>query len=255
VVSLFRGLSHNRAGAVEPTLIEDMRNFVFSALPTKPGIDLLSLGIQICRDQELGTYNDVRGSLGLPPVSLWSQVTSHPPIQRALASLYETIDDCDPWICLLAEDPVGSAAVGHVTGLVILDQFTRIRNADRFWFENLDFFSAEEIQSIYAVTVGSLVARNYPIQVDGNATGTYLPITAQFPKNSFFLPDRQLQNYQSDARDSKVFFRDASSVGLEWDWNQSQTRCVERTLSSAGYLIRQTHLRQLMNVETAMRWT
>lgn len=205
VVALLRGLSHARSGAVEPILIEEMRNFVFSSGPTKPGIDLFSVGLQMCRDQELGSFNDARRLLGLTPATTWSQISSVPHIRRAISSIYASPEEVDVWTGMLAEDRANNAAVGPTAAAIIFDQFARARNADRLWFEN-GLFTEKELSRIYAVTLGKLVERNYPLHVNRTATGTDTKIDTQFPANSFFLPDRQFSSYQASSIGAKVFF-------------------------------------------------
>eukprot|EP01122_Echinamoeba_exundans_P001803 TRINITY_DN11792_c0_g1_i1.p1 TRINITY_DN11792_c0_g1~~TRINITY_DN11792_c0_g1_i1.p1 ORF type:complete len:450 (-),score=42.54 TRINITY_DN11792_c0_g1_i1:41-1390(-) len=76
VVQLFRGLSHSLAGKVQPTLSDEMRNWVFSPSPTAHGLDLISLGIQLGRAQGVGSYNESRRPFGLRPAISWRQLTA-----------------------------------------------------------------------------------------------------------------------------------------------------------------------------------
>lgn len=55
-------------------------------------------------------------------------------IRDEMAHLYNNnVDNIDPWIGGILETDEGP---GELFLTVILDQFTRIRNGDRFWYEN-----------------------------------------------------------------------------------------------------------------------
>lgn len=200
VVQLFRGLSHTVSGKVQPTLTDEMRNWVFSSSPTAAGIDLISVGIQMGREQDLGTYNDARRAFGLAPATTWNQVTSDVNLQDALARSYNSVADIDAWVGVLAEDTAPGAVVGPLARLSLLDQFSRSRNADRFWYENTNFFSPNEIQTIHGVTLHTLLERIYPKQLLKVNDGSDSASGDQFAPSAFFLPARQLVNYGSASR-------------------------------------------------------
>ncbi len=66
------------------------------------------------------------------------------------------IDKVDPWVGGIAEDHrVGS--LGNLFGRIFLREFQRLRDGDRFYFENDNIFSAEEIAKLDVVNglVGS----------------------------------------------------------------------------------------------------
>jgi hypothetical protein len=204
VVQLFRGLSHSLAGKVQPTLSDEMRNWVFSPSPTAPGIDLISLGIQMGREQGVGSYNDARRAFKLQPATSWSQVTSDVRLQTALSNVYASVEDIDAWVGVLAEDTLPGAAVGPLARASLLDQFTRIRNSDRFWYENNQFFTNQEIEEIHGVNLRSLLRRNFPNTITKTASRTDAITGDQFDEGDFFLPSRQLTNYGSTA--SALFY-------------------------------------------------
>ncbi|KAL0154850.1 hypothetical protein M9458_049113, partial [Cirrhinus mrigala] len=71
---------------------------------------------------------------------------------RKLAELYENdISRLELFVGGLLESQEGP---GPVFSTIILDQFERIRNADRFWFENIQngLFTEEEIRAIRNTT-------------------------------------------------------------------------------------------------------
>ncbi len=62
-------------------------------------------------------------------------MSSDPDVVAALADAYDTVDDIDIWVGGLAEDHVPGALVGELIHTVLVDQFTRLRDGDRFWYE------------------------------------------------------------------------------------------------------------------------
>ena len=52
------------------------------------------------------------------------------------------MDNVDLWIAGLLEDLVPGARVGPTFQFLLLEQFSRTRHGDRFWFENPDTMTA-----------------------------------------------------------------------------------------------------------------
>ena len=50
--------------------------------------------------------------------------------------LYKSVDDIDLFIGLLGEWAVKGGLVGPVTSCIMADQFSRLRDGDRFFYEN-----------------------------------------------------------------------------------------------------------------------
>lgn len=112
-----------------------MRNFPFGP-PGSGGFDLASLNIQRGRDHGLPSYAQMRIDLGLAPVTSFADVSSNPDIQARLASVYDTVDQIDPWVGGLCEDHQPGALVGALVGTVLARQFEAVRDGDRFWYQH-----------------------------------------------------------------------------------------------------------------------
>ena len=89
---------------------------------------------------------------------------------------YSTVDDIDPYVGALAEDPV-QGNLGELNRASLKDQFHRMRAGDRFWYEN-DQFEAAELEDIRATRLVDIIQRNT------NITYRY--------RNAFFTHDSQL---------------------------------------------------------------
>ncbi|WP_342596956.1 peroxidase family protein [Cyanobacterium aponinum UTEX 3222] len=156
--SILRGLAQQQAQLVDTKVIGELRNFLFGP-PGAGGLDLVSLGIQRGRDLGLPSYNQVRIDMGLTPVSSFAEITSDVEVQQALADTYGTVDEVDAWVGGLAEDHVAGGMVGSLFATIIADQFTRLRDGDRFWYENGQL-TTEELTWVENTTLASLIERN-----------------------------------------------------------------------------------------------
>jgi hypothetical protein len=131
---ILRGLAIGRAQRVDALIIDDVRNFLFGP-PGAGGFDLASLNIQRGRDHGLPGYNEAREALGLPRRATFSEMTSDPTVRARLASVYADPDEVDVWLGGLCEDPLPGAHVGPLVARVLREQFTALRDGDRFWYE------------------------------------------------------------------------------------------------------------------------
>ncbi|MCA9245061.1 MAG: PEP-CTERM sorting domain-containing protein [Phycisphaerales bacterium] len=157
VEPLLKGLASQQMQEIDAQLIDDVRNFLFGP-PGSGGFDLASLNIQRGRDHGLVDYNTMRADFGLAPVTDFSDITSDVALQLALQSLFGTVDNIDAWVGGLAEDHVAGGSVGELFRAVILDQFERLRDGDRFWYENI--FSGADLDMIQNTTLADVIRRN-----------------------------------------------------------------------------------------------
>ncbi len=135
VDSLLAGLASQRAQEVDVQVIDDVRNFLFGQ-PGAGGFDLASLNIQRGRDHGIPSYTEVREELGLDPITNFAEITSDSGVQAELASVYGSVDQVDLWVGGLAENHVNGGLVGETFQEILLDQFTRLQEGDRFYYEN-----------------------------------------------------------------------------------------------------------------------
>ena len=136
---LLRGLASQVQQETDGKIINDLRNLLFgppSNGPVANGTDWASLNIQRGRDHGLSSYNDAREALGLPRKNNFSDISSDPQVVAVLQSVYESVDDIDLWVGMLSEDRLPNASLGELNEAILADQFTRLRDGDRFWYEN-----------------------------------------------------------------------------------------------------------------------
>ena len=158
--SLLRGLAAQPAQEIDLQVVDELRNFLFGD-PGEGGMDLVALNIQRGRDHGLPDFNSVRIAYGLDPVESYDEVSSDLRVRTALELLYATPDDIDAWVGCLAEDHLDGAMVGELTWTVLVDQFQRLRDGDRFWYENT--FSPGAIAELEATRLSDIIRRNTSI--------------------------------------------------------------------------------------------
>jgi peroxidase len=129
-----RGLAKQRPQEVDAYVVDQVRNFLFGQ-PGQGGFDLASLNIQRGRDHGLPRYNRVRMDYGLLPCATFSQMNPDSVIQAKLAAAYASPEDTDVWLGALAEKHKPGMMVSETTYTILKDQFERLRDGDRFWYQ------------------------------------------------------------------------------------------------------------------------
>ncbi|WP_339732252.1 peroxidase family protein [uncultured Gimesia sp.] len=155
--SLLRGATVNVAQEIDNQIVDDVRNFLFGP-PGAGGFDLASLNIQRGRDHGLADYNSTRVALGLSAVENFSDISSDPEVAAKLEMLYGTVDNIDLWVGGLAEEHLPGSSMGETFTAIIVDQFERLRDGDRFWYENV--FSGDALAEIGGTTLADVIERN-----------------------------------------------------------------------------------------------
>jgi hypothetical protein len=147
--AILKADASNAANEMDLQAIDEVRSLLFG-IPNAPGTDLIARDIQRARDDGIGTYNQVRVAYGLPAVTSFDQISSDPNVQAELRATYGTNPDgtdnvnaVDPLEGMFAEDHVSGGDVGITIKTILVDQFTRLRDGDRFFYLNESFTPAE----------------------------------------------------------------------------------------------------------------
>jgi peroxidase len=156
--AILKGAASGNAQEVDLLAVRDIRNLLFGP-PGAGGSDLIARDIQRGRDHGLADYNSMRAAYGLPRVTSFAQITGDAAAQQKLQQVYGSVDNIDAFIGALAEDHVAGADVGALTKAVLVDQFTRLRDGDRFFY--LNQFSGKELANLLANTsLSKIIQRN-----------------------------------------------------------------------------------------------
>lgn len=156
---LFKGMGIQIQQDLDSKVVDDVRNFLFGP-PGAGGLDLASININRGRERGLPDFNTVRGNFGLTPYTTFSEVCSDPAVVAVLTNLYGTVDKLDPWVGMLAEDHMSDALFGETIMKIMEDQFGRLRDGDRFYFENDPGLSEAEKEIIRTTNLHDIIMRN-----------------------------------------------------------------------------------------------
>jgi hypothetical protein len=147
---VLKGEADGNGQAMDPMVINEIRNLLFGN-GGEGGQDLIALDIQRGRDHGMEDYNAMRVSMGLKPVTSFAQITKDVTVQKELAQAYPGgVDTIDAFEGGLAEDHVAGSDVGPLFQSIIVNQFTRLRDGDRFYFAN-ESWNADELRLLNQV--------------------------------------------------------------------------------------------------------
>ncbi len=157
---ILRGFATQLHQELDALVIDDIRNFLFGQ-PGSGGFDLASLNIQRGRDHGVPGYNDMREALGLTRVTQFGQITSDTDLAEALFDTYGDVNEIDLWVGGLAEDNVTGSQLGEVFQAIMVQQFTALRDGDRFWWER--DLTANERDRVKDTTLAEIIRNNTDI--------------------------------------------------------------------------------------------
>lgn len=210
--NIFRGLINEKVAPNDLDAEITMRNFTQSW-----GVaDIIAFDIQRARANNVPNYqtlrrhyygdnnlfvNNIYGSAGCPlhlqlldnmddPLPCYLMITSNITVANQLKSVYRKVKLIDPIIGIQAEDKVPGTSFGRTGGHIIVDQFKRLQNGDRFFYKQLiknKRFKKDQEQKILNTTMGEIIRRNLFEDPD-----------FPYPDNPFISPE----NYRQTLIDS-----------------------------------------------------
>jgi hypothetical protein len=172
---LLRGLVLQKAQELDEWLIDDVRNFLFGP-PGAGGLDLASLNLQRGRDHGLPSFASMRQALKLRPVKTFQDVNRNRVVVQELSNVYGSAADIDLWIGGLAETDKAGSMVGEVFHRILVDQFVRLRDGDRFWYQR--HLPPDLVRMVERQKLSTIIRRNTEIGA------------REIPENAFLAPAR-----------------------------------------------------------------
>ena len=167
---VLKGEADGDGQAMDTMVINEIRNLLFGN-GVEGGQDLIALDIQRGRDNGIENYNALRVSMGLKAVTSFSQITKDVAVQNELAAAYPGgVNTIDAFEGGLAEDHVAGSDVGPLFQSILVNQFTRLRDGDRFYFGN-QTFNSDEMNLLQGVNTLTKV-------IEANSTATNLQANA-----------------------------------------------------------------------------
>jgi len=162
--ALLKGMSVQVQQDFDLKMIDDLRNFLFGP-PGAGGLDLAAINIQRGRERGLSDYNTIREDIGLARLNDFEELTSNTELRQTIQDLYGDINDIDPWVGMLAEDHLPNALFGETAMEIVSQQFQKLRDGDRFFYENESAFTSEEIAAIKQTRLADVIRRNFDVNI------------------------------------------------------------------------------------------
>lgn len=160
----FQGMAAQIQQSMDAKVVDDIRNFLFGP-PGAGGLDLASININRGRERGLPDFNTIREDLGLEKYVFFIQISAIPTVFTTLREVYKDINRIDPWVGMLAEAPMPGSLFGETITAAMQQQFTALRDGDRFFFENDPALSEEMKAQIRATKMVDIVKRNTTISL------------------------------------------------------------------------------------------
>lgn len=146
------------------------------------------------RDYGLPDYNSARKAFKLSAVNKWADINQQlfkeePHLLNILRELYkDRLDDVDLYVGGMLE--CDGSKPGPLFSQIIQEQFYRLRDADRFWFENEEngLFRREEIDEIRRMTLHDVIVAATSIPPAAIQTNVFMHNAGTLPVFAFLCP-------------------------------------------------------------------
>lgn len=137
---VLRGLAAEPAKAADASFVDDV------AFYTKR---MAEMNVQRGRDAGLPSYNEAREWFGLGRAKTFAELAEgNQQVEASLESMYKSVDDVDAFVGGLLEP--NKNLLGPLVTASMKEQFTRLRDGDRFWYKSL--LTEEEIAALPTLT-------------------------------------------------------------------------------------------------------
>jgi hypothetical protein len=160
--SYIKGMAAQVQQDLDCKMIDAVRNFSYSG---GTGTDRAATTINQGRDTGLPSYNQMRRELGLPVYRSFADLTTNSEAREILTQLYGSINECDAWVGMMAEDHLPNSMFGQMTGIIIENQFQHLRDGDRYFYLNDPLLSEADLEYIESTSMSDLVLRNTGIDL------------------------------------------------------------------------------------------
>ncbi|PVD36104.1 hypothetical protein C0Q70_03077 [Pomacea canaliculata] len=175
------GLTAQSAEADDTIIVEDLRSKFYGPLFYSRH-DAVVLTIMKGRDYGLPDYNTARRHMGLPPIANFSWPNRTTESQK-LFECHNSMDTVDIFVGGMMETT--AEGPGPLFKSIILDQMYRVRDGDRFWFENTanGLFSEEEVGMIMNTTLSDVIMNATEIKLSMHIKGDVFLLPHDLPCN------------------------------------------------------------------------
>lgn len=126
-------------------------------------LDLAAINIQRGRDHAIPPYTKWRQFCNMTEVNSFDDLEkeiSDKDIRDKLEEMYGSVHNIDVWVGGILEDQIKGGKVGPLFRCLLLEQFSRLRDGDRLWYENPTTFKPEQLQQIKATSLARILCDN-----------------------------------------------------------------------------------------------
>ncbi|XP_043287207.1 peroxidasin isoform X2 [Venturia canescens] len=126
-------------------------------------LDLAAMNIQRSRDHAIPGYTEWRKFCNLSVPRNFDDLAddiSNSRVRDKLRELYGHPGNVDVWVGGILEDQMPRSKVGPLFHCLLLEQFRRTRDGDRFWYENPSVFKPEQLEQIKRTSLASILCLN-----------------------------------------------------------------------------------------------
>ncbi|XP_075415397.1 myeloperoxidase [Tenrec ecaudatus] len=143
-------------------VVDEIRDRLFKQV-MRIGLDLPALNMQRSRDHGLPGYNAWRRFCGLTQPNTLGElgtVMKNLDLAQKLMAQYGTPNNIDIWMGGVAEPLLPNGRVGPLLACLIGTQFRKLRDGDRFWWENTGVFSTRQKQALAKISLPRIICDN-----------------------------------------------------------------------------------------------
>ncbi|XP_028652751.2 peroxidasin isoform X1 [Erpetoichthys calabaricus] len=126
-------------------------------------LDLAAMNIQRGRDHGIPPYNDYRVFCNLSSAHTFDDLKNeikNSTIRQKLERLYGSPLNIDLFPALMVEDLVPGSRLGPTLTCLLAVQFKRLRDGDRFWYENPGVFTPSQLTQIKQTSLTRVICEN-----------------------------------------------------------------------------------------------
>lgn len=190
-------------------------------------LDLAAINIQRSRDHAIPPYTEWRKFCNMSEVEDFEDLAneiSDKSIRDKLKKLYRSVHNIDVWVGGILEDQVEGGKVGPLFRCILIEQFKRLRDGDRFWYESPGVFKSEQLRQIKSTSLARVLCDN------GDNIDT-------IGENVFLLPEVQ---------DGLISCDDLPSIDLRY-WADCETCGEDNDVGKEKYRARRNVANQGFN--------
>ena len=124
--------------------------------------DLFAINTDRNRDHGVADYNSLRVAFGLERLDDFQDIFDDQFDRFIIEKSFNSVDNIDTYVGVLGEIKLKGSMFGELGATIAGEQFKRIRDGDRFWYEYA--YPPEVVAEIKKTTITDIILRNTEIK-------------------------------------------------------------------------------------------